>query len=80
MLIHFSRRKLTTHSSLKKYQNLKDLKSQDRQNSSQNLPEKETQKILARNTGILLFLARKLKIINHRFKIYSTMKTLSIFD
>jgi len=72
MLIHFSRSKLTTHSSLKKYQKLKDTKSQDRQNSSQNLPRnfkvKETKKILARNTGILLFLVRKLKII---FKIYS---------
>jgi len=65
---------------LKKYQKLKDTKAQDRQNSSQNLPEKETQKILERNTGILLFLARKLKIINHRFKIYSTMKTLLIFN
>jgi len=72
MLTHFSRSKLTTHSSLKKYQKLKDTKSQDRQNSSQNLPRnfkvKETKKILARNTGILLFLVRKLKII---FKIYS---------
>jgi len=75
MLIHFSRSKLTTHSSSKKYQKLKDTKSQDRHNSSQNLPKnfevKETQKILARNTRILLFLARKLKFINHRFKIYS---------
>jgi len=72
MLIHFSRSKLTTHSSLKKYQKLKDTKSQDRQNSSQNLPKnfalKEIQKIFARNTGILLFLVR---IINQRFKIYS---------
>jgi len=72
MLTHFSRSKLTTHSSLKQYQKLKDTKSQDRQNSSQNLPRnfkvKETKKILARNTGILLFLVRKLKII---FKIYS---------
>jgi len=84
MLIHFSRSKLTTHSSLKKYKKLKDTKYQDCQNSSQNLPKsfevKQTKKILARNTGILLFLARKLKIINHRFEIYSTIKTLSIFN
>jgi len=59
MLIHFSRSKLTTHSSLKKYQKVKDTKSQDRQNSSQNLPKnfevKETQKYWQETLGFCNF-------------------------
>jgi len=73
MLIHFTRSKLTTHTLLWKniknsrIQNLKIAKTQARI-CPKTLKLQKLKKILARNTGILLFLVR---IINQRFKIYS---------